>query len=113
MGKKLCTNLGQQEAEQEIQADQVHKLNKWRCHKNFRAEVWQASIKFQRCSLRPPFLIRIPLLLPNEWHFIWYATDSVLWSLFNMSLQILIDIAVMGCFQLDHSILCEELYLYP
>ena len=68
MVKRRRTDLGQQEAEQETQADQVHKLGKWRRHKNFRAEVWQVSIKFQRCSLRPPFLIRIPLLLPNEWY---------------------------------------------
>ena len=88
----LQTASGQQQAEQATQADQAHRFGKWKRYKNRRAELHQSDRRSHHCTLRPFFLTRNPILQPNEWHFIWYATDSVLWSLFNMSLQILIDI---------------------
>ena len=78
--------------EQESDEDLKRTTSKWKRMKNLRAQVFQARMKCQDCTWRPSFLTGNPLLLLKEWHFIWYASDSALWSLFSMSLQSLLVI---------------------
>ena len=85
----------QQQAEQATEAVQVHGSGVWRHKKIQRAVRYRAAERDRHDTLRPLFLIDNPTLPLQEWNFIWSSSDFELWSLFNMTLQVLINIVTL------------------
>ena len=85
----------QQQVEQATEEVQVHGSGKRARKKIERSVRHQASKRDRHDFLRPLFLIHNPILWSQEWNFIWSSSDFELWSLFNMTLQVLINIVTL------------------
>ena len=85
----------QQQAEQATEAVQVHGSGKRARKKIERSVRYRAAERDRHDTLPPLFLIHNPTLQSQEWNFIWSSSDFELWSLFNMTLQVLIDIVIL------------------